>query len=114
MIDAYLARIGYDGPREATAEVLRALHERHLFTVPFENLDIHLGREIVPDERRIVDKVVRQRRGGFGYEMNGAFAALLRALGFEVDMLSARVPRPDGTTSPEFDHMTLLVRADGR
>lgn len=113
MIDEYLSRIGYSGPREPTPAVLRALHERHLLTVPFENLDIHLGREIVADEQRIVDKVVRRRRGGFCYELNGAFATLLRTLGFDVDMLSARVPREDGTTSPEFDHMTLLVRAGG-
>ena len=113
MIDEYLSRIGYVGPRDATAATLRALHERHLLSVPFENLDIHLGREIVTDEQRIVDKVVAERRGGFCYELNGAFAALLRALGFDVTMLSARVPRADGTTSPEFDHMTLLVHIDG-
>jgi N-hydroxyarylamine O-acetyltransferase len=113
IIDEYLARIAYDGPRAATPEVLRELHQRHLLSVPFENLDIHLGREIVPDEQRILDKIVRQRRGGFCYELNGAFAALLRALGFEVELLSARVPRAGGTTSPEFDHMTLLVRAGG-
>jgi len=113
MIDAYLARIHYDGPRDPTPEVLRSLHEHHLFTVPFENLDIHLGRPIVTDEQRILDKVVGQRRGGFCYELNGAFAALLRALGFEVEMLSARVAGADGTFGPEFDHMALLVRAGG-
>jgi N-hydroxyarylamine O-acetyltransferase len=113
MIDEYLTRIHYTGPREPTPDVLRSLHEHHLLSVPFENLDIHLGREIVPDETRILDKIVRQRRGGFCYELNGAFAALLRALGFEVELLSARVPRADGTTSPEFDHMTLLVHAGG-
>src|ERR1044071_5516542 len=113
MIDTYLARIGYNGPRTPSPEVLKSLHEHHLLTVPFENLDIHLGREIVPDEQRILDKIVRQRRGGFCYELNGAFAALLRALGFDVELLSARVPRADGTTSPEFDHMTLLVHAGG-
>ena len=112
-IDAYLARIDYDGPRAATPDVLRSLHEHHLLSVPFENLDIHLGREIVADEQRILDKVVRQRRGGFCYELNGAFAALLRGLGFEVDLLSARVAHGDGTFGPEFDHMTLLVRAGG-
>jgi N-hydroxyarylamine O-acetyltransferase len=113
MIDEYLARIGYDGPRDPSAAALRALHERHLCSVPFENLDIHLGRAIVPEETRIVDKVVTRRRGGFCYELNGAFAALLRALGFDVTMLSARVARADGSESPEFDHMTLLVRIDG-
>jgi len=113
MIDQYLSRIAYAGPRHPTPATLRALHQRHLLSVPFENLDIHLGREIVPDEQRILDKIVAQRRGGFCYELNGAFAALLRALGFEVEMLSARVPRADGTATPEFDHMTLLVRAGG-
>ena len=111
MIDKYLTRIGYGGPREPTPDVLRVLHECHLLSVPFENLDIHLGRPIVPDEQRILDKIVRQHRGGLCYELNGAFAALLRGIGFEVEMLSARVPRADGTAGPEFDHITLLVHA---
>lgn len=113
-IDAYLARIGYDGPREANAATLHALHVRHLLSVPFENLDIHWKREIVVDAERFVSKIVGERRGGFCYELNGAFAALLRALGFDVTLLSARVARDDGTFGPWFDHMALLVRADGR
>jgi N-hydroxyarylamine O-acetyltransferase len=114
MIDAYLARIGYDGPREPSPETLRALHERHLFTVPFENLDIHFGRAVVATEENVVEKVVTRRRGGFCYELNGAFAALLRALGYEVDLLSGRVARAAGGYGPEFDHMALLVHAGGR
>jgi N-hydroxyarylamine O-acetyltransferase len=112
-VDAYLARIGYDGPRDVTAEVLRALHVRHLRTVPFENLDIHWKRPIVMDVERFLDKIVRERRGGFCYELNGAFAELLRALGFDVTVLSARVDMK-GTLSPDFDHMALLVPIDGR
>jgi N-hydroxyarylamine O-acetyltransferase len=77
--------------------------------VPFENLDIPLGRKIVCDETAFVRKIVEQRRGGFCYELNGAFAALLRELGFKVTLLSARVPREDGSESPEFDHLTLRV-----
>ena len=114
MIDEYLKRIGYDGPHDATLPTLRALHLRHLLTVPFENLDIHVPRMIVLDEARIIDKIVRQHRGGFCYELNGAFAALLRALGFDVTLLSARVVSADGKHGPEFDHMTLLVRIDGK
>lgn len=57
----------------------------------------------------ILDKTVRQRRGGFCYELNAAFAALLRALGFQVTLLSARVPRPNGGEGPEFDHLALRV-----
>jgi N-hydroxyarylamine O-acetyltransferase len=108
-IPAYLERIAYSGSTEPTAASLRELHRAHLFAVPFENLDIALGRRIVTDEAMILHKVVRQRRGGFCYELNAAFAALLRALGFEVTLLSARVARPNGAESPEFDHLTLLV-----
>jgi N-hydroxyarylamine O-acetyltransferase len=106
---AYLDRIGYHGPLTPNAEVLRSLHRTHLLAVPFENLDIHLGREIVCDEDRFLHKIVDEKRGGFCYELNGAFARLLRTLGFNVTLLSARVARPDGSYGPEFDHMTLRV-----
>jgi N-hydroxyarylamine O-acetyltransferase len=111
MIDvaAYLARIAYRGPTEPTAETLRALHRAHLLAVPFENLDILLGRKILLDEDTILHKIVEQRRGGFCYELNSAFAALLRALGFQTTLLSARVARDTGGESPEFDHLTLRV-----
>jgi N-hydroxyarylamine O-acetyltransferase len=106
---AYLDRLGYTGPTQPTATVLRELHRAHLLTVPFENLDIALGRKIVCDEEAFVRKVVERRRGGFCYELNGAFAALLRALGFRVTLLSACVPRADGSQAPEFDHLVLRV-----
>ena len=105
----YLERIGYKGPAAPTAETLRAIHRAHLMTVPFENLDISLKREIVCDEGRFIRKIVGQRRGGFCYELNGAFAVLLRELGYRVTLLSARVPRQDGSDSPEFDHLTLRI-----
>jgi N-hydroxyarylamine O-acetyltransferase len=108
----YLDRIAYAGPREPTASVLRGLHRAHLFTVPFENLDIALGRKIVCDEQSFLRKVIEQHRGGFCYELNGAFAGLLRELGFRVTLLSARVAREDGGHSPEFDHLTLRVDLD--
>src|SRR5690242_9646293 len=108
-VRAYLDRIGYSGGIEATAENLRALHRAHLLTVPFENLDISVGRKIVVDQEAILKKIVELRRGGFCYELNGAFAALLRALGFRVTLLSARVARESGDEGPEFDHLALLV-----
>jgi N-hydroxyarylamine O-acetyltransferase len=111
MIDvpAYLERIGYSGPITPTSDTLRCLHRAHLFAVPFENLDIWLRRRFLCDQDAFVTKVVKQRRGGFCYELNGAFAALLMALGFQVTLLSARVPREDGTNTPEFDHLALRV-----
>jgi N-hydroxyarylamine O-acetyltransferase len=111
-VAAYLARIGYRGAVTPTAETLRQLHRAHLLAVPFENLDIPLGRKIVLDQDRLVYKVVELRRGGFCYELNGAFAALLTALRFRVTLLSARVPREDGSAGPEFDHLTLRVDLD--
>jgi len=108
-VAAYLARIGYTGVTSPTAETLRGLHRAHMLSVPFENLDIGLGRKIVCEEDCFIRKIVERNRGGFCYEMNGAFAALLRALGFKVTLLSARVPKEDGTDGPEFDHLTLRV-----
>jgi len=108
-VPAYLARIGYSGMTEPSAATLRRLHLAHLYSVPFENLDIHLGRKITCDEPRFLQKIIEEHRGGFCYELNGAFAALLQALGFQVTLLSARVSREDGSASAEFDHLALRV-----
>jgi len=106
----YLKRISYRGSVRPSIDVLRRLHVRHLLSVPFENLDIQLGRPIILDQESFYNKIVRDRRGGYCYELNGCFAWLLRELGFRVSMLSARVAGKNGGFSPDFDHMTLLVR----
>ncbi|CAL9490550.1 Arylamine N-acetyltransferase [Streptomyces sp. enrichment culture] len=107
----YLGRIGAEKPRKADLEGLRHLQERHVLTVPFENIDYHLGREIHLGERA-VEKIVRQRRGGGCYEVNSAFAELLRALGYRVEILPGRVHRPDGL-GPAMCHLALRVTLDG-
>ncbi|CAL9553234.1 Arylamine N-acetyltransferase _ N-hydroxyarylamine O-acetyltransferase [Streptomyces sp. enrichment culture] len=109
-IDAYLRRLGAGQPAWPTVDALRELHLRHLRTVPFENLSIHLGEEIVLDEKRLLDKVVEARRGGFCYELNGAFAALLAALGYDVTLLAARVYGEGGRLGIPYDHLALRVR----
>ncbi len=111
-ISRYLERIHYAGSLEPTFPTLQALHEAHLLAVPFENLDISLGREIVLDEASLWTKIVEHNRGGFCYELNGLFAWALHALGFQVDMLSAAVAKPTGEFGPEFDHLTLLVHLE--
>ncbi len=108
----YLARIHFTGPIDPTPDTLRRLHLAHLRAVPFENLDISLGRKIICDEQRFLHKIIALRRGGFCYELNGAFAALLRTLGYNVTLLSARVSRPASSASPEFDHLALQVHLD--
>jgi len=111
MIDiaAYLQRIGYAGSATPDLDTLHRLQQAHLLTVPFENLDIALGRSIILDEATLLHKIVDHRRGGFCYEANGAFAALLRALGFRVSLLSAGVAHKTGGFGPDFDHLVLLV-----
>ncbi|NEB29569.1 arylamine N-acetyltransferase [Streptomyces sp. SID14446] len=108
--DAYLRRIGAQHPAWPTSDVLRELQLRHLRTVPFENLSIHLGEEIVLDEKRLLDKLVGARRGGFCYELNGSFGALLSSLGFDVTLLAARVYGDDGKLGIPYDHLALRVR----
>ena len=113
-IAAYLQRIQFRGLPAPDAETLRQLHEAHLLAVPFENLSIHGGEPIELADEALFEKVVVRQRGGFCYELNGLFAALLRSLGFEVALLSAGVVRANGDVSPDFDHMALLVNLDER
>ncbi|GGM72052.1 arylamine N-acetyltransferase [Dactylosporangium sucinum] len=111
-IDAYLARIGAERPERADLGALRELQRAHLLAVPFENLSIHLDEPIVLTEEALVAKLVDRRRGGFCYELNGAFAALLGGLGFRVTRHSARVWIGGERFSVPFDHMALLVALD--
>jgi N-hydroxyarylamine O-acetyltransferase len=113
-VDSYLDRINYRDTLVPNAETLRKLQVAHLVAVPFENLSIHAGEPIVLRDDALFSKIVERRRGGFCYECNGLFAALLRALGFEVNMLSAEVADSEGCFSQPFDHMALLVNLDQR
>jgi N-hydroxyarylamine O-acetyltransferase len=113
LADEYLGRIGCPHVSGADDETLRSLHRAHQMSVPFENLSIHLGEPIRLTEGDLLAKVVTRRRGGFCYELNGAFALLLSTLGFEVERVAARV-YGGGSLGPPFDHMALVVRtADG-
>jgi N-hydroxyarylamine O-acetyltransferase len=109
-LEAYFRRIGYDGPREPTLRCLEALHLAHATRIPFENLDIQLGRPIRLDLESLQAKLVRAGRGGYCFEQNTLFAAVLARLGFTVDTLEARVRL--GVTEPPRPrtHMALRVR----
>ncbi len=106
---AYLRRIGVPPPVTADAAAVRLLHRAHQMAVPFENLSIHLAEPISLEESDLVSKIVRRRRGGFCYELNGLFALLLEALGASVTRVAARVYGDRGL-SPPFDHLALIVR----
>jgi N-hydroxyarylamine O-acetyltransferase len=113
-LDEYLTRIGYGGPREPTLPVLHALTAAHSQSIPFENLDVLLGRPIRLELDVIHDKLVRRRRGGYCFEQNGLFLHALTQLGFHVVPLSARVrlQKPRDYTPPR-THLFLRVEVDG-
>ena len=115
-LDAYLARIGYEGPREPTLETLKAVHRLHPAAIPFENLDPLLGLPPRLDLASLQSKLVAGGRGGYCYEQNGLLKAALDAMGFRVAALAARVlwgVTADGPPRPR-SHMLLEVRLDER
>ncbi len=111
-LDTYLQRIQYSGPQTVTRETLHELHRAHLLAIPYENLDIHLGRELTLDLEHIYDKLVEQRRGGWCYEMNGLFAWALRELGFDVTLMGSSVGQPAKGAGQDMDHLILLVQLE--
>jgi N-hydroxyarylamine O-acetyltransferase len=110
-LDAYCARVGYGGPREATFSVLAALQQAQLTTIAFENLNPFLGYPVELDPAALEAKLVRRARGGYCFEVNALFMHALRALGFRVTPLAARVraTQPDDAPQTPLSHMVLLV-----
>lgn len=111
-LDAYFARIGYQGDTLPTAATLHALHRDHTLRIPFENLDLLLGRALRLDPASLEAKLVRERRGGYCFEQNGLLAAVLQQLGFKVTRLTAQL-RPGVHPALPRAHMVLHVEADG-
>lgn len=90
---------------------LRQLHRQHQMVIPFENLDVHFRRPITPDVRKIFNKIIPTKRGGFCYELNLLFYHLLVHLGYDCQLISARVYRKETEEyGPDYDHMALLVK----
>jgi N-hydroxyarylamine O-acetyltransferase len=114
-LDAYLARIGYAGPRTATLDTLQAVHALHPATIPFENLSPLLGWPVQLDVDSLQAKLVAGGRGGWCFEHNALFRHALEALGFSVTTLGARVlwnAVPGNPIGPR-SHMLLLVNLGG-
>lgn len=112
-LDAYLERIGYQGSLQPSIQTLLALHLAHTTHVPFENLDVLLGRPIRLDLEGLQAKLVRDRRGGYCFEQNLLFAAVLEHLGFRLDRLAARVRYRTDHVLPR-THALLRVEAGGQ
>jgi N-hydroxyarylamine O-acetyltransferase len=111
-LSAYLDRIRFDGSVRPDLATLRAIHRAHQYAVPFENLDVLLRRPIALDLEAHYDKIVRQRRGGWCYEMNGVMGWALKEIGFEVMRMSGGVMRILAGDAQLGNHLCLLVRLD--
>jgi N-hydroxyarylamine O-acetyltransferase len=112
---AYFARIGYSGAGAPTRATLAEIVLRHTLSIPFENIDAFLGRRVSLDPAAVADKLVRHRRGGWCFEQNLLLGEALRAMGFEVTDLAARVllGRPVDVMVPR-THRVLMVRIGNR
>ncbi|HEX9977836.1 MAG TPA: arylamine N-acetyltransferase [Acidimicrobiia bacterium] len=109
---AYLARIGLEAAPPLDHAGLETLQRSHLTHVPFENLDVYHRRGVSTDPDRAVTKIVEGRRGGWCFELNGAFASLLEALGFAVTRLGATVVLRQPTAGPQPSHAAIRVDLD--
>lgn len=114
-LDRYLQRLGYDGPREASLEVLRRLHFLHPSAIAYENLDPLIGRPVSIATGDLVSKLLSGKRGGYCYEQNGLFACALTALGFRFTGLGARVlwNQPDDLITARSHHVLLIDLPEG-
>jgi N-hydroxyarylamine O-acetyltransferase len=109
---AYLERIGFRGQTRPDLDTLSELQRIHAHTVPFENIDVQLRRPVELDLQVCFDKIVRRRRGGWCYELNGVFGCALQEIGFDVTRLCAGVMRERAGDAQLGNHLCLLVRLD--
>jgi N-hydroxyarylamine O-acetyltransferase len=109
-LSAYCKRIGYERRVEPDLETLRGLHEAHVRRIPFENLEIQLGRPMSLDDRELHRLIIGERRGGYCFQMNLLFAKALEVAGFPVTLLQARVWLVSAGAVPAADHLTLQVQ----
>jgi N-hydroxyarylamine O-acetyltransferase len=108
-IQNYLKRLKIDSPMGINKESLFLLHQQHLLTIPFENLDIYHGIPIRFDVEDFYNKIITKNRGGFCYELNVLFAELLKTIGFKTYFISARLWQGKDNYGPEFGHIAIIV-----
>jgi N-hydroxyarylamine O-acetyltransferase len=111
-LQRYFARISYGGSLDPTFETLAAVHRAHLLSIPYENLDIHLGRPLSLDPTAMFTKLVADRRGGWCYEMNGLLGRVLAAMGFDVRYVSGAVHRAIRGDAAVGNHLVLIATLD--
>jgi N-hydroxyarylamine O-acetyltransferase len=112
-LEAYFDRVGFAGEARPDLATLTALHRAHLAAIPYENFDVQFGRPISPSPEAAFDKLVTRRRGGWCYEMNGLFAAVLDAIGCQVTRMAGGVRRSQMGEVMVGNHLVLKVDLDG-
>jgi N-hydroxyarylamine O-acetyltransferase len=112
-LKAYFERVHFRGEARPDLATLRALHRAHLQAIPYENLDVQLGRRLTPDPAAAFEKVVGQGRGGWCYEMNGVFGAVLAEIGFKVTRMAGAAMRELMGDDVIGNHLVLLVEVEG-
>jgi len=113
-VQGYLDRIGFEGEPKADFETLCKLQKAHIYSVPYENVDIRAGKYVSVHLPDIYDKVVKKRRGGYCFELNGLFSWLLRCIGFEVTEYYGRYLLGEPVPVPMRRHRICCVRLDGK
>jgi len=111
-LDDYLARIEYQGPVAPDLTCLTGIHRQHLLTIPYEDLDVQLGRPLDLDIHHIFEKIVTRRRGGWCYEMNGLLCWALEEIGFEVTRILGGMHRSSEGDEAMGNHVVLRVELD--
>ena len=111
-VDKYLEKLNYRGKTNPNLDNLKKIHQKHMYSIPFENLDIHNNEKIVLNLEKVERKVINNSRGGYCYELNGLFFHLLKEFGYKVKMISARVHSGNGEYGAEFDHLAIIVELD--
>ena len=109
-LDGYLQRIGWQGDRSPTIDLLQNLLQAHSYAIPFENLDVQLGRPLTTSVDEAYDKIVGRRRGGWCYEQNGLFGWALETIGFNVQRTAATVMRAERGPEAHANHLMLVVQ----
>jgi len=109
-LDEYLSRVGLAAPVSRDLAGLTAVHHAHLRAIPYENLDVQLGRPVTIDSPAIYDKIVTRRRGGWCYEMNGLLGWALGEMGFDVTRATGAVVREFKGVAAEGNHLVLRVQ----
>jgi len=113
LLSKYFRRIGYTGTSKPNVDVLNSVLRHHVFAIPFENLDVQLGRPVTTDIDAAYEKIVISGRGGWCYEQNGLFGWALEEAGFGVTRVAAAVMRQDRGHSADANHLCLLVDVPG-